>query len=134
MNCNVLVNFDSYSGNSSPTQGNKTYRNSGTNSGRHQHNSNRKENNYTPPDRFLNRAHLVELKRSPDALCNGSKWDQLSQSVWAKFSSRQQTEETYRKKMYLWRYLYTNIKVSFFLFYHNCVELKKKKKIDITFS
>lgn len=65
----------------------------------------------TPPDRFLNRAHLIELKSEPAQLCNGSKWDPLSKHIWAKFSLRQQREDTYRKKMYLWRYLYTNIKV-----------------------
>lgn len=78
----------------------------------------------TPPDRFSNRAHMIELKAEPILLCNGSKYDQLSKSIWSKFSLRQQKEETYRKKMYLWKYLYTNIKVNnlqllFFLFCFN---------------
>lgn len=67
---------------------------------------------YTPPDRFLTRAHLVEQKQPPDTLLNGTKWDQLSQMIWDKFFSAQQTEETYKKKMYLWRYLYLIVKVS----------------------
>lgn len=77
-------------------------------------------NLYTPPDRFLTRAHLVEQKVPPDTLLNGSKWDQLSQMIWDKFFLAQQTEETYKKKMYLWRYLYLIVKVSllnlFFLY------------------
>ncbi|XP_037916548.1 homeobox protein 2-like isoform X1 [Hermetia illucens] len=68
------------------------------------------ENMFTPPDRFLARAHLVEIKESPETLLNGTKWDQLSQAIWDKFMMSQQREETYRRKMYLWRYLYVTIK------------------------
>lgn len=67
---------------------------------------------FTPPDRFLTRAHLVEQKQPPKALLTGSKWDELSQMVWDRFCAAQQTEETYKKKMYLWRYLYLCVKVS----------------------
>lgn len=66
---------------------------------------------YTPPDRFLTRAHLVEQKRTPKSLLHGGKWDGLSQMVWDRFCGAQQTEETYKKKMYLWRYLYLCVKV-----------------------
>lgn len=111
---NSKTQIYSYSGNSSPTQGNKTYRNNGTHRERNQNNSIRKTNYLSEPsDRFLTRAHLVELNTPPDSLCNGSKWDQLSQSIWQKFSSRQQTEDTYRKKTYLWKYLNSNIKKGF---------------------
>lgn len=67
---------------------------------------------YTPPDRYLNRSHLVEQKTPPEALLNGSKFDPLSQMIWDRWCSAQQTEETYKKKMYLWRYLYVCVKVS----------------------
>lgn len=69
--------------------------------------------NPTPPDRFLARAHLVEIKESPRDLLNGGKWDHLSQNIWNKFLSSQQTEETYKKKMILWKYLYLIIKKTF---------------------
>lgn len=68
---------------------------------------------YTPPDKFLARAHLVEVRNAPDVLLNNSKWDQLSQGIWTKFITSQQTEETYKKKMYLWRYLYVTIKKAY---------------------
>ncbi|XP_053948280.1 poly(A) RNA polymerase gld-2 homolog B isoform X1 [Anastrepha ludens] len=65
---------------------------------------------HTPPDRFLARAHLIEAKEAPSSLLNNSKWDHLSQGVWNKFISSQQTEETYKQKMHLWRFLYIIIK------------------------
>lgn len=71
---------------------------------------------HTPPDRFLARAHLVEAKEAPATLLNNSKWDHLSQGIWKKFVSSQQTEETFKQKMRLWRYLYLFIKVS-----SNCI-------------
>lgn len=64
-----------------------------------------------PPDHFMARAHLVETKIAPNNLCNGTAWDHLSKDVWNKFVSAQQTEETYKMKMYLWRLIYNNIKV-----------------------
>lgn len=67
---------------------------------------------YTPPDHFLRRSHLIEAKDPPANLCNGSKFDRLSREVWNRFVRSQQTEDTYKKKMYLWRYLYTNIRVN----------------------
>ncbi|KAM7346995.1 uncharacterized protein ACRADG_006689 isoform 2-T4 [Cochliomyia hominivorax] len=65
---------------------------------------------HTPPDRFLARAHLVEAKEAPATLLNNSKWDHLSQDIWKKFIHSQQTEETFKQKMRLWRYLYLFIK------------------------
>uniref|UniRef100_T1H0K5 Poly(A) RNA polymerase mitochondrial-like central palm domain-containing protein n=1 Tax=Megaselia scalaris TaxID=36166 RepID=T1H0K5_MEGSC len=69
--------------------------------------------NSTPPDRFLARAHLIEVKEPPIDLLNGGKWDTLSQSIWNKFLSSQQTAETYKKKMMLWKYLYLIIKKTY---------------------
>ncbi|XP_059224181.1 poly(A) RNA polymerase gld-2 homolog B [Stomoxys calcitrans] len=65
---------------------------------------------HTPPDRFLARAHLIEAKEAPASLLNNSKWDNLSRDIWTKFISSQQTEETFKQKMKLWRYLYLFIK------------------------
>lgn len=65
------------------------------------------------PERFLNAAYPFQVKFTPDDLLNGSKYDTLSQEIWDKFVKSQQTEETFRKKMNLWRYLYITIKSIF---------------------
>ncbi|CAH2049002.1 unnamed protein product, partial [Iphiclides podalirius] len=65
------------------------------------------------PERFLNATYPFQVKFTPDDLLNGSKWDTLSQEIWDKFIKSQQTEETFRKKMNLWRYLYITIKSIF---------------------
>ncbi|KAG7207761.1 hypothetical protein KM043_009371 [Ampulex compressa] len=65
------------------------------------------------PDRFLARSHLVEVTRVPSDLYIGSRWDELSQGIWSKFMSNQQTETIYRNKMMLWKYLYIYIKTAF---------------------
>ncbi|XP_077291148.1 poly(A) RNA polymerase gld-2 homolog A-like [Arctopsyche grandis] len=62
------------------------------------------------PDRFLMRAHLIQVRDTPKNLLTGSMWDTLSQNVWSKFMDCQQTEDTFRKKMKLWRFLYVSIK------------------------
>lgn len=69
---------------------------------------------FTAPDHFLARAHLMQVSSSPPAsLTTGSQWDKLSTEIWNKFIGNQQTEETYKKKMLLWKYLYIFIKTSF---------------------
>ncbi|XP_049871654.1 poly(A) RNA polymerase gld-2 homolog A-like [Pectinophora gossypiella] len=65
------------------------------------------------PDRYLNASYPFQVKFTPDDLLNGSEWDTLSQEIWEKFVKSQQTEETFRKKMNLWRYLYITIKSIF---------------------
>ncbi|XP_046966727.1 poly(A) RNA polymerase gld-2 homolog A-like isoform X1 [Vanessa cardui] len=65
------------------------------------------------PERYLSAAYPFQVKFTPDDLLNGSKWDTLSQEIWDKFVKSQQTEETFRKKMNLWRYLYITIKSIF---------------------
>ncbi|CAG4955476.1 unnamed protein product [Parnassius apollo] len=65
------------------------------------------------PERFLNASYPFQVKFTPDNLLNGSKWDTLSQEMWDKFIKSQQTEDTFRKKMNLWRYLYVTIKSIF---------------------
>ncbi|XP_055909668.1 putative uncharacterized protein DDB_G0289263 [Eupeodes corollae] len=61
-------------------------------------------------DRFLARSHLVEIKEVPRTLLTCSKWDNLSQGIWNKFINAQQTEDTFKRKMKLWRYLYIIVK------------------------
>ncbi|XP_049792131.1 poly(A) RNA polymerase gld-2 homolog A-like isoform X2 [Schistocerca nitens] len=67
---------------------------------------------FTAPDHFLAHAHLMQVAASPPPprLTNGSQWDKLSQDIWDKFIENQQTEETYKKKMLLWKHLYIFIK------------------------
>lgn len=52
----------------------------------------------------------AQVRYTPDDLLNGSQWDRLSQEIWDKFVTSQQTEETFRKKMCLWRRLYMIVK------------------------
>lgn len=68
---------------------------------------------YTAPDRFLARSHLIEVNYTPADLITGTVWDKLSQDIWKKFITNQQTEIVYRNKMNLWKYLYVLIKVNF---------------------
>ncbi|OWR51040.1 poly(A) RNA polymerase gld-2 homolog A-like isoform X1 [Danaus plexippus] len=65
------------------------------------------------PERYLAASYPFQVKFTPDNLLNGSEWDTLSQEIWDKFVKSQQTEETFRKKMNLWRYLYISIKSMF---------------------
>lgn len=63
--------------------------------------------------RLCSQVKLVKLV-SPvksSSLVTGSEYDALSQEMWDRFIKTQQTEETFRKKMSLWRYLYIAIKV-----------------------
>lgn len=66
-----------------------------------------------PADRFLARSHLIEVTSAPNNLITGSVWDSLSEQIWSKFLSNQQTEATYRNKMMLWKHLYIYIKVKY---------------------
>uniref|UniRef100_A0A1B0GL72 Uncharacterized protein n=2 Tax=Lutzomyia longipalpis TaxID=7200 RepID=A0A1B0GL72_LUTLO len=70
----------------------------------------RKRNAETPPDHFIARAHLVMMKKIPKQLLTGGQWDELSQMVWSRFMLAQQTEETYVKKMNLWKSLFVYIR------------------------
>ncbi|XP_033232074.1 poly(A) RNA polymerase gld-2 homolog A-like isoform X3 [Belonocnema kinseyi] len=65
------------------------------------------------PDRFLERSHLVEVTQRPDNLLTNSIFDGLSEDMWEKFVSNQQTEKTYINKMMLWKYLFISIKFIF---------------------
>ncbi|XP_070072975.1 poly(A) RNA polymerase gld-2 homolog A isoform X2 [Drosophila takahashii] len=62
---------------------------------------------YTPADRFLLRAKMVEMKRPPKTVANRNKWEPLSISIWRKFLEAQQTRHVYKTKMRLWRSIYS---------------------------
>lgn len=68
----------------------------------------------TPADKYLANAHLMELVETPvELLIEGpaSNRDVLSQQVWNTFLTVQQTQETYRKKLSIWKMMYSSIKV-----------------------
>lgn len=67
------------------------------------------------PDRFLEEVPHMEVTQRPDNLITNSIWDNLSEDVWEKFISNQQSNTTYRNKMMLWKYLYIFIKVTIHL-------------------
>ncbi|XP_030371632.1 poly(A) RNA polymerase gld-2 homolog A isoform X2 [Scaptodrosophila lebanonensis] len=62
---------------------------------------------YTPADRFLQRADLVEMKRPPRSMPSRAKWEPLTLGIWKKFLESQQTRTIYKTKMRLWRFIYT---------------------------
>lgn len=66
---------------------------------------------FSAPDRFLAKAHLISMKQPPPQLLNGTKWDLISESIWNKFRQLQQSEDMYKRRMNLWRYLFIAIKV-----------------------
>lgn len=66
---------------------------------------------HTGPEKYLANSHLMEITSAPKNIMTGSKWDNLSQEIWSKFTSNQQTETTYKNKMMLWKNLYVYIKV-----------------------
>ncbi|CAK1541980.1 unnamed protein product [Leptosia nina] len=65
------------------------------------------------PDQILSGPYPFQVKFTPDDLLNGSNWDNLSQEIWDKFIKSQQTEDTFHKKMNLWRYLFVTVKSIF---------------------
>lgn len=64
----------------------------------------------TPADKHLARLSSVEVKAPPVDMLTGSLWDAVTQQMWEKFIQHQQTEETFKKKMHLWRELYVFLK------------------------
>lgn len=65
-----------------------------------------------PFEYYLSRSDLSEMRAAPSNLRCRSQWDQMSDEMWQKFQLHQQSRQTYRKKMYLWRDLYNSVKVS----------------------
>ncbi|XP_045776007.1 poly(A) RNA polymerase gld-2 homolog A-like [Maniola jurtina] len=64
-------------------------------------------------EHYFSANYPFQVRFTPDDLLNGSRYDSLSQEMWDKFMRSQQTEETFRKKMNLWRYLFMTIKSIF---------------------
>ena len=65
-----------------------------------------------PFDYYFARGERCEMREEPINLSCGSIWDHVSLEIWNKFQVFQQTRDTYRSKMILWRDLYEFIKVS----------------------
>lgn len=63
-----------------------------------------------PFDYYFARGERCEMREEPINLSCGSIWDHVSLEIWNKFQVFQQTRETYRSKMILWRDLYEFIK------------------------
>lgn len=71
-------------------------------------------NFHTPADKFLARAHLVEMLAPPeDAVPPAPKYASLSDAIWKKFAAVQQTQNKFVQKIHLWRYLFTCIRKAF---------------------
>ncbi|XP_034945506.1 poly(A) RNA polymerase GLD2-like [Chelonus insularis] len=68
---------------------------------------------HLPPDRYLARSHLIEVKEVPKNLFGSKKWDNLSKEIWEMFMENQQNEQTFKKKITLWKYLFIFIKTMF---------------------
>ncbi|GLV43903.1 GLD2 poly(A) polymerase [Carabus blaptoides fortunei] len=60
--------------------------------------------------KFMSRSKFVEMKEMPGSVLAACEWGTLSKQIWDAFISCQQTEETYKKKLTLWQYLYTFIR------------------------
>lgn len=74
----------------------------------------------TPADKYLANAHQMGMVETPRELIDGpltsltsaiSSRDVLSQQIWNTFLTVQQTQETYRKKLVIWKLLFACIKV-----------------------
>lgn len=74
------------------------------------------------------RARMSEIPMPID-LFNGTEWDSLSQSIWAKFEQRRQTRDTFEKKMQLWKNLREVVEVCAMHRIQNSAA-KRKRKID----
>ncbi|KRT78181.1 hypothetical protein AMK59_7689 [Oryctes borbonicus] len=61
-------------------------------------------------ERFTSRSSLFRITASPTYLIADSKFDQLSQSVWDVYCVKVQKEETYIRKLELWKMVYLNIR------------------------
>lgn len=73
----------------------------------------------------------MEVTSAPNNVMTGSKWDSLSQQIWSKFISNQQTEATYRNKMMLWKHLYIYIKVNIKRLIANIAKIFKNREFEI---
>lgn len=65
-----------------------------------------------PFEYFLARTEQSEMRKPPSYLRCNTKWDCLSEQMWAKFQVFQQSRDTYHSKMTIWRDLHNYVKVS----------------------
>ncbi|XP_021936561.1 poly(A) RNA polymerase gld-2 homolog A-like isoform X2 [Zootermopsis nevadensis] len=68
---------------------------------------------FVAADQLLSRAYLMQVTCTPPQLISGCDWDKLSEGIWNKFMIHQQTEDTFKKKIKLWKCLSDFIKLSF---------------------
>lgn len=61
-------------------------------------------------ERFFSRSGIVEIQGLPSDLLKGNDWDKLTCQVWDYYLKTQQTEQMYKNKIMLWKYLYTFIR------------------------
>ena len=76
---------------------------------------NSKKPSYNPQypfDYYLSRSDESEVRTVPSSLRCGTKWDLMSEEIWQKFQVHQQSRQSYRNKMHLWRDLYNAAKVN----------------------
>ncbi|KAK6644083.1 hypothetical protein RUM43_000348 [Polyplax serrata] len=66
-----------------------------------------------PPDKFLARAHLMQVTKAPGELNMGGEWEKLSIHIFNRFLSHQQTSDTFKKKITLWKNLFLFIRTNF---------------------
>lgn len=64
------------------------------------------------PDRYLAEARNVEVVAQPEKLICMCKYDKLSAEIWKRFRGAQQTQNKFKVKMRLWRYLFIWMNVS----------------------
>lgn len=62
-------------------------------------------------ERFTSKAKLFRIVPNPPKLLCGGSWDQLNQSMWDVYTAKAQKEQTYMRKLELWRMLYIHINV-----------------------
>ncbi|EEB15987.1 polyA polymerase CID, putative [Pediculus humanus corporis] len=65
------------------------------------------------PDKFLAKAHLMQVTKVPSELNAAGEWGKLSNHIYNRFLTNQQTAETLKKKITLWRYLFIFIRNNF---------------------
>ncbi|KAG5673042.1 hypothetical protein PVAND_003120 [Polypedilum vanderplanki] len=63
-----------------------------------------------PFDYYFARSDHIEMRIEPSNLKCGTVWDVLSKQMWDRFQTFQQTRDTYRSKMLLWKELYDYVK------------------------
>ncbi|KAI8033205.1 hypothetical protein M5D96_014039 [Drosophila gunungcola] len=74
-----------------------------------------------PPDRYLAQARNTEVAVQPEKLICMCKYDNLSADIWKRFRGAQQTQQKFKLKMRLWRYLFLWMNQPMFERYRICL-------------